>query len=351
MLTWRVPPRKMVTALANSSMSCCLVAGFLLANLPSFAHPGPPQSALKSSGSTESSGEENAFHQIEAFVRAKQYQQADSLLQALTPNSPSPAQDYFRMGKLYFDQEEWVRASHYFESSVQARDDNDQAHLLLGIAYRELKQPERAEEEFATAVRMNPRSDVNSYFAGQQFLLDTKFEAALPYLYEAVKLNPRNASAYRALGMTQVHLGNYGLAEEYYRKGIAAAGDARPVEPGPYLDLAFILLLGHEPAKVEEALKLAQRAAAIQPDSADAHYLIGKALMKMGRIKESVPELEWAARHNPQDSKAHFQLALAYDALGEKEKARVERQALAQTKQHANQQGMASGSVMPQSVP
>ena len=42
---------------------------------------------------------------------------------------------------------------------------------------------------------------------------------------------------------------------------------------------------------------------------------------------------------------------MAYDALGEKDKARAERQALAKTKQRADQQGMASGSVMPHPSP
>jgi Flp pilus assembly protein TadD len=72
--------------------------------------------------------------------------------------------------------------------------------------------------------------------------------------------------------------------------------------------------------------------------------------MKMGRAKEAVPELERATKLEPEDSKAHFQLALAYDQLGEKDKASAERQALARTKLPANQQGMASGTVMPQAV-
>ena len=121
-------------------------------------------------------------------------------------------------------------------------------------------------------------------------------------------------------------------------------------EPGPYLDLAFILLLGHDPAKVQEGLKLALSGEKLQPNSSEAHYLVGKALMKMGRAKEAVPELETAAKLNPADSKAHFQLAHAYDQLGQKEKARAERQALAITKQRGNQQGTASGTVMPGAV-
>lgn len=331
--------------------SLCLAVGFLLAAVSSPVMAALAQSAPKPSNSPAASPDEDTFSKIAEHIRSKDYQQAESLLEASMSHSSSPAQSYFRMGKLYFDQNEWERAGHYLEKSLAVRDDNDQAHLLLGLVNRELRQTERAEQEFMKAATLDPRSDVNAYFAGQQLLLDMKFEAALVYLYLAVELNPRNASAYRALGMTQAHLGNYGLAESDYRKAIDVLGNSSPPDPAPFLDLAFILLLGHDPAKVEEALKLAQRGADLQPDSGDAHYLVGKALMKMGRVKESVPELELAARRNPEDSKAHFQLALAYEALGEKEKARAERQALAQTKQRASQQGMASGSVMPKTVP
>ena len=97
-------------------------------------------------------------------------------------------------------------------------------------------------------------------------------------------------------------------------------------------------------------MKLARRAVEIRPASADGHYLVGKALMKEGRVKEALPELERAVRLDPEDSKAHFQLARAYEQLGDKDKARAERQALAKTKQRAGQQGMASGGVLPHAL-
>jgi tetratricopeptide (TPR) repeat protein len=303
-----------------------------------------------SSGQANPAPEEGVFKKIDALIGAKECEKAEGLLRGELAKSVPPALAYFRMGRLYLDHDEWARAASSLEKSIQAQEANDQAHLLLGLAYRELKKPAQAEEEFARAAALNPASSVNAYFAGQQLLMGMKYEAALPYLYTAVRLDPGNASAYRALGMAQVHLGNYGLAESYYRKAVDALGDSDSAEPGPFLDLAFILLLGHDPAKVEEALKLAERAAKLQPHSGSAHYLVGKALMKMGRVKEAAPELEKATKLDPEDSKAHFQLALAYDQLGEKEKASAERRALAQTKQRANQQGMASGSVMPQAV-
>jgi tetratricopeptide (TPR) repeat protein len=296
---------------------------------------------------SDTSSEETAFTKIAALIASKNYEEADTLVEYAIAKGTPAVRAYFRVGKAYFDHDEWQRAAYYLEKSLKAQEGNDQAHLLLGVAYRELKQPEQAEREFMKAVSLNPRSDVNAYFAGQQLLLELKFEAALPYLYEAVKLNPRNALAYRALGTTQVHLGNYGLAEPYYRKAIEVAGNSAGSDPGPLLDLSFILLLGHDPAKVEEGWKLAKRAAEIQPSSGGAHYLEGKALMSQGRIKEALPELVLATRLSPEDSKPHFQLVRAYERLGEKDKAYAERQALAKTKQRSNQQGIASGSVLP----
>jgi tetratricopeptide (TPR) repeat protein len=323
-----------------------LVVILCLLALSSLLLPAMKQSTANPANSSASS-EEKAFARIEALAVAKKFEKAESLLESIITQGTPPARAYFRLGKAYFDHDEWQRAADCLEKSLNSEEGNDQAHLLLGLAYRELKQPGHAEKEFMKAAALNPRSDVNAYFAGQQLLLDLKYEAALSYLYQAVKLNPRNASAYRALGTAQVHLGNYGLAEPYYRKAVEALGDSASSDPGPFLDLSFILLLGHDPAKVEEALELAKRAAKIQPSSGAAHYLVGKALMSQGQVKEAVPELVLATRLNPDDSKPHFQLALAYEHLGEKQKARTERQALARTKQRANQQGMASGSVLP----
>jgi len=207
-------------------MSLCLVVGFFLALLSSPAMPVLPQFAPDPSISPAASPDDDTFSKIAELLRSKDYQQAESLLEASMSRSPSPAQAHFRMGKLYFDQDEWARAGHYLEKSLAACDDNDQAHLLLGLVHRELRQTERAEQECMKAATLKPRSDVNAHFAGQQLLLDMKFEAALTYLYLAVKLNPRNALAYRALGMTQAHLGNYGLAESYYRKTIDVLGNS-----------------------------------------------------------------------------------------------------------------------------
>ena len=248
---------------------------------------------------------------------------------------------YFRIGKAYFGHDEWARAAANLEKSIQAREANDQAHLLLGLACRELKQPARAEQEFARAATLNPQSSVDAYFAGHQLLLDANYDAALPYLYAAVKLDPQNASAYRALGMAQVHLGNYGLAESYYRKAIESA-QAPEDRYASRVNLSILLLLGHDSARIEEGLSYAQQAGKLEPNSAAAHFLVGKALYKLGRLEEARSELERAATLNPGDSKPHFLLGRVYDQLGQHDRAENEMQIVSRIQARPGQTGMAT---------
>lgn len=219
---------------------------------------------------------------------------------------------------------------------------NDQAHLLLGLTYRQLKQPNDAERELLAAARLNPQSDVNAYFAGHQLLLNGKSEHALAYFYKAAELNPRNHDALRALGMTQARLGNYGLAETYYRKALTVADNSEEQQVLALTDLAFLLLLGHEEDKNKEATSLAQKVVELQPRSSAGQYLLGKALLKLGKPKEAVRALEKAVQLYPQDGKAHFLLAQAYDQIGDKNKASKERETVVNIRRKAFRSGAAT---------
>ena len=178
--------------------------------------------------------------------------------------------------------------------------------------------------------------------SGHQLFLNGKSELALPYFYKAVELNPRNYDALRALGMTQARLGNYGLAETYCRKALAVADSSAEQQVPVLTDLAFLLLLGHEEEKIKEATSLAQKVVELQPGLAAGHYLLGKALLKVGKPKDAVPALEEAVQLSPQDGKAHFLLAQAYDQIGDKAKASKERETVVKIRREAFRSGAAT---------
>jgi tetratricopeptide (TPR) repeat protein len=143
------------------------------------------------------------------------------------------------------------------------------------------------------------------------------------------------------LALAQARLGNYGLAESYYRKAIDSGPAADDGHYSALVNLSILLLLGHDRARLEEGFSCAQRAAKLQPDSADAHFLAGKALFKLGRLREASPELARAAKLNPEDSKPHFLLARICDQLGQHDRAQKERENLTRIQGRPGQAGIA----------
>ncbi len=287
--------------------------------------------------------------EMNARIASHEFDRAERLLDELLQRGANPSAAYFQIGKLYFDHQEWERSARFLQKCLELQNSNDQAHLLLGLALRQLKKPDQAEREFLEATKENPSSDVNAYFAGHQLLLNEKYEAALAYLYKAIELNPHRSQALRAIAMSQAHVGNYGLAESYYRKAIEVAGKSGEADYADTIDLGLLLLMGHDRAKLLEGLKYAQRAVELRPGSAEAHYLAGKALFKLGRLQEAIAELQQSEKSNPQDSKTHFLLAQAFQRLGQYEKAQKERDALARTHRRPGQAGIATANPVPTS--
>lgn len=285
--------------------------------------------------------------EVESLIATREFDRAEQLVESRLRGGADPAAAYFKIGKAYFDHQAWERSARFLAKSLASKRPNDEAHLLLGLDWRELHRSDDAEAEFLEAAKENPANSTNAYFAGHQLVLNGKFEAALPYLYKAIEWKPLRPQALRAVALAQAHVGNYGLAESYYRKAIDATEATSQQDYADLVDLGFLLLMGHDPATLEEGLKCAERAEKSEPNSAEAHYLAGKALFKLGRLREAIPELARGAKLNSEDSKPHFLLARIFDRLGRPDQARKEREALVRIQRHPGRSGVATGSLLP----
>lgn len=289
---------------------------------------------------------QNADHplhaELDALIAKHEYARAEQIVDKRLASGADPAGTYFQIGKIYFDHQAWQRSADFFEKSLKLKGLNDEAHQLLGLDWRALHRPDDAESELLEAARENPSNTVNAYFAGHQLLLNGKFQAALPYLYNALDSKPLQSQALQALAFAQARLGNYGLAESYYRKAIDSAQPSHDGHYSALINLSVLLLLGHDRAHLEEGLSCALRAEKLNPDSPAARFLAGKALFKLGRLREAIPELARAAKLNPEDGKPHFLLAQIYDQLGQHDQAQRERKNIALIHVRPGQTGMAT---------
>jgi tetratricopeptide (TPR) repeat protein len=105
------------------------------------------------------------------------------------------------------------------------------AHNNLGILYRSTKRYDDAESEFKRSHDLNPKSaaplsNLGGLYIEEAGLKEDKdaagvvLDQALDSLEQAVKLNPRSASAYFLLGQANYRSSFYQEAEDAFKKGI-----------------------------------------------------------------------------------------------------------------------------------
>ena len=118
-----------------------------------------------------------------------------------------------------------------------------------------------------------------------------KSEEAVVALEKAIAADPKHAKAHNNLALASVDLGEFELAEAYYRESLA-------IEPHPaiYNDLGFVLESQGLP---EDAEDLYRKALTLDPGSASANFNLGGSLARSGRFEEAEGHLRAALATQP----------------------------------------------------
>lgn len=167
-------------------------------------------------------------------------------------------------------------------------------------------------------------------------LQNSKYDLAFPKFELLLTEYPSALFLHYAYGNALLLLSRYDEAERQFRDELKLS----PQSELPYLRLASLALKRRQPA---EALPLAQRASQVAADSAEAHYLWGRASLDLGQSETAVRELETASRLSPESPEVHFNLAKAYARTRLPEKAEQERAVFMRLNALAEQQRSQSG--------
>ena len=164
-----------------------------------------------------------------------------------------------------------------------------------------------------------------------QLLLASRYDQAFPKLQKLIAQYPTRPFLHYAYGTALDSLSQYDDAKAQMNDEIKIS----PQSSLPWARLASIALRERQPA---EALPPAQKAVQLAPDSADAHYVLGRAYADTGDTAKAIPELEAASRLSPDSPEIHFALARAYAKSNQPEKANEERATFARLNALAEQQ-------------
>jgi tetratricopeptide (TPR) repeat protein len=187
--------------------------------------------------------------------------------------------------------------------------------FLLATEYLRLKRPEVAERLFAevAAARPIPQTHV---LVGRAYRDYGEYDRARASLRRALAMDPRARRAHYYLGMVAVlDQGAAGLPESI--REFQAEMKLAPRDPLTNLRLGMALVEDHRAA---EALAPLEIAAPSEPPTVDAFHYLGRALLALDRPAEAVAPLRRAlelARIDTQLGSIHYQLALALRGIGE----------------------------------
>jgi tetratricopeptide (TPR) repeat protein len=187
---------------------------------------------------------------------------------------PQSAEAHFDLGLVRQRQKQSASAIKEFRLAMQYDPGLLQARCALGSA---LTDPVEAEAEFRKALELNPNLVCALDGLAQALLKGGRFEAALAYWRQAVRIQPDDVDLQVA------------LATAIYKaaKGRQAAG--LPAADG---------------AAVADSIELFTQLLKSHPDLTDAHFTLGNIYASERRFREAADEYQEVTRRNPRDTVA-----------------------------------------------
>jgi len=290
----------------------------------------------------------------EFYLRAEEFDQAVPLLQNAWKADPNNVENEYDLALALNGNGQIPEARDHVQKLNAIRENGD-VHRLAGQIEEKLGDPLAAVHEFERAVRADP-SEQNYFEWGSELLLHRAVWQAKDVFSAGVKAWPKSERLLTALGAALFAGALYDEAAER----LCEASDLNPADPEPYKFMGKIEISAPNPLPCVEQ-KLAGYATR-QPADPLANYFYAMALWKQGGPSPDPPTfarvqgllnnavkadpkcsdaylqlgvleatrrdypkaIEFYTRAidaNPQLSEAHYRLGIAYDRVGEKEKA------------------------------
>jgi tetratricopeptide (TPR) repeat protein len=207
-----------------------------------------------------------------------------------------------------------------FGEAVRLEPSNEDYRIDYAAVLLNSGKAQEAIAVFQAAARDFPRSARVRLGLGSALYLAGRHEAAAQALLEAVRLEPAPRAfdllgkAYEAAGERQAQI----RAEfEKYLSG-------KPSDAAAYAHYGAILHAAGADSKTVR--KNLSRALELDPRLASAHMQLGIVEQAAGAWSAALQHYKQAAELEPDNASLRYRLANAYEALGEREKARAERE-------------------------
>ena len=300
---------------------------------------------------------------------------------AMIKLAPHLAAAYNNLGMLYFNEHDYSHAAEVLEHGLKINPNMPTASALLGMSYFQLGMNDKAEPLLRTALHANPSDNHIQMILVHILINAKKFGEATSLLNNFLERNPKDQEAWYLLGKAYLQMSedalkkineidpnsvvaheisgeidssmhNYDLALVEYKKAI----DLAPQMPGTHMHMGdaywyigkwqsaeteFKAELANDPNNclahwklansileandpTEDALPELNRSIEQCPTLMQARADRARALIRLGKQVDALPDLLMAEKDSPREPSIHFLLAAVYRAQGKSTEAQQE---------------------------
>jgi tetratricopeptide (TPR) repeat protein len=243
------------------------------------------------------------------YVRKGEKRKAIAVLEKSTLYSPEDLDSHLLLGGLYGNLKEFDKAIREYETVIEINPEKHEAYLFLSVFFQEVGEPDKAVTILKKLLTISPDHLMGSYYLAKIYLKMGAEDNAEQWLKNTLALKPDFESA-------AVDLGHLYETQEHNDKVIETYREFIRLNPK---NITMRLRLGQIYFRMEEyheAERVSRDVLEIDDTQMDARFALGLSLLFIGEnLDAAIDEFLVVLKNNPQNLKARFFLASAYEKM------------------------------------
>jgi len=252
------------------------------------------------------------------------YSEAKMPLEKAVAANPQDSNAELFLARVLIRLEDHTMAAEHLQNLARRDPGNQEVWFLLGKVYMRL-----SEQALAKMNAINPNSVLAHEMSGEIMASMKNYDGAVVEFKKAVELAPQLAGTHYELGNAYWNLGTWEAARTQFEAELAND----PHNCMAKWKLGNILLA--QDSSPDQALADTGEALSTCPTLTQARVDHARALLKLNRNQDALPDLQTAVNDTPDEPTIHFLLAQAFRALGRTQEAKLEMQTFARLEENA----------------
>ncbi len=259
------------------------------------------------------------YHLAVCDAREGRREVADKSLDLALTRDPDYLPALHLKAYIQFSAGRYEQALDWARKYLEQRPDGGETRKISGLARFMLGDRVGAERDLKRAASLLSRDFDAHYYLGRAYFERSKLTLALESFRLAIEFDPSSVKARNHLGQALEGLTRFEEAKDAYRDAIDLERQGTARSEWPYYNLGALLLTEGAAA---QAVTLLEQALERNPTSLQTRTKLGTAYSAAARLEDATEQFREVILADPANADAHYQLGRLLMKLGQEDEAR-----------------------------